>query len=93
VAFPLATTLLSVLAMAGMVGYADFEFDAAMLTVLPVALGLGPDYGLQIQTRYVEERRAGVAPTEAVPAATGTAGRAVAPALGSLLVAEMSPVG
>lgn len=99
VAIPLATTLLSVLAMTGMMGYVGFEFNAVMLTVLPVALGLGIDYGLQIQTRYVEERRAGVAPTEAATTATRTAGRAVALALGttlvglgSLFVAEVPPV-
>jgi hydrophobe/amphiphile efflux-3 (HAE3) family protein len=99
VVFPLVTTLLSVLAMAGMMGYVGFDFNAVMLTVLPVALGLGVDYGLQIQTRYVEERRAGVAPTEAAATATRTAGRAVTLALGttlvglgSLLVAEVPPV-
>ena len=99
VVFPLVTTLLSVLAMTGMMGYVGFDFNAVMLTVLPVALGLGIDYGLQIQTRYVEERRAGVAPTAAAVTATRTAGRAVALALGttlvglgSLLVAEVPPV-
>jgi len=86
VVFPLATTLVSVLAMVGMMGYVGFDFNAVMLTVLPVAMGLGIDYGLQIQTRYVEERRAGVPPTAAAATAARTAGRAVALALGTTLV-------
>jgi hydrophobe/amphiphile efflux-3 (HAE3) family protein len=86
VVFPLATTLVSVLAMTGMMGYVGFDFNAVMLTVLPVAMGLGIDYGLQIQTRYVEERRAGVPPTAAAATAARTAGRAVALALGTTLV-------
>lgn len=86
VVFPLATTLVSVLAMIGMMGYVGFDFNAVMLTVLPVAMGLGIDYGLQIQTRYVEERRAGAPPTEAAATSAGTAGRAVALALGTTLV-------
>jgi hypothetical protein len=99
VAFPLVTTLLSVLAMTGMMGYVGFDFNAVMLTVLPVALGLGIDYGLQIQTRYVEERRDGATSVTAAATAARTAGRAVALALGttlvglgSLLVAEVPPV-
>lgn len=86
VAFPLATTLVSVLAMTGMMGYVGFDFNAVMLTVLPVAMGLGIDYSLQLQTRYVEERRAGAAPVDAAATAAGTAGRAVTLALGTTLV-------
>jgi Predicted exporters of the RND superfamily len=86
VVFPLVTTLVSVLAMTGMMGYVGFDFNAVMLTVLPVAMGLGIDYGLQIQTRYVEERRAGAPPTEAAATTAATAGRAVALALGTTLV-------
>ncbi|MEZ3117995.1 RND family transporter [Halobaculum sp. MBLA0147] len=99
VVFPLVTTLVSVLAMTGMMGYVGFDFNAVMLTVLPVALGLGIDYGLQIQTRYIEERRAGQSPVKAAATATQTAGRAVALALGttlvglgSLFVAKVPPV-
>lgn len=99
VALPLATTLVALVAMLGMMGYVGFRFNAIMLGVMPVALGLGIDYGLQVQTRYVEEREAGRPPVAAAETAARTTGRALAIALGttvvglgSLLAAEVPPV-
>ncbi|MFO8114853.1 MAG: MMPL family transporter [Halorubrum sp.] len=99
VALPLATTLVALVAMLGMMGYVGFRFNAIMLGVMPVALGLGIDYGLQVQTRYVEEREAGRPPVDAAETAAKTTGHALAIALGttvvglgSLLAAEVPPV-
>ncbi|QZA88138.1 MMPL family transporter [Salinarchaeum sp. IM2453] len=99
VAIPLTTTLVALIAMLGMMGFVGFNFNAIMLGVMPVALGLGIDYGLQIQTRYVEERKAGRSPVEAAEIATQTTGYALtlalgttAVGLGSLLAAEVPPV-
>ena len=99
VALPLASTLVALIAMLGMMGFVGFSFNAIMLGVMPVALGLGIDYGLQIQTRYVEEREAGAPPTAAAATAAGTTGRALtlalgttAVGLGSLLAAPVPPV-
>ena len=99
VVLPLATTFVALIAMLGMMGFVGFSFNAIMLGVMPVALGLGIDYGLQIQTRYVEEREAGRPPTAAAATAAGTTGRALALALGttavglgSLLAAPVPPV-
>jgi len=99
IALPLSTALIALFAMLGMMGFVGFEFNAIMLGVMPVALGLGIDYGLQIQTRYVEERTAGRSPVESATIAARTTGRALALALGtttvglgSLLVAEVPPV-
>ncbi len=99
VAIPLATTMIALFAMIGMMGFVGFDFNAIMLGVMPVALGLGIDYGLQIQTRYVEERADGRAPVDAAGIAARTAGRSLALALGttlvglgSLLAAEVPPV-
>ncbi len=99
VVIPLATTLVALLAMVGMMGFVGFDFNAIMLGVLPVALGLGIDYGLQIQTRYVEERGNGRGTVDAAGIAARTAGRSLTLALGttlvglgSLLAASVPPV-
>lgn len=91
-----AAALVVMLAVMGLLGY---DFSAIMLSVLPVGLGLGVDYGLQVQTRYREEREAGRTPTEAAGVATRTTGRTLLLAagttvvgLGSLLAAPVPPV-
>ena len=99
VVIPLATTLVALLTMVGMMGVVGFDFNAIMLGVLPVALGLGIDYGLQIQTRYVEERENGRGTVDSAGVAARTAGRSLTLALGttlvglgSLLAASVPPV-
>ena len=99
VSIPLTTTMVALFVMVGMMGFVGFDFNAIMLGVMPVALGLGIDYGLQIQTRYVEERENGRVPVDAAGIAARTAGRSLTLALGttlvglgSLLAAEVPPV-
>ena len=99
VALPLGVALLSLVYMAGAMGVLGYSFNAIMLGVMPVALGLGIDYGLQIQTRYVEAREAGESPLDAAGLASRTTGRALLVAmgttvvgLGSLLVSPVPPV-
>lgn len=99
VALPLATALTVVLVMIGMMGFVGFEFNAIMLGVMPIALGLAIDYGLQIQTRYVEERDRGRSPIDAAEIASRKTGHALAivlgttaVGLGSLLIADVPPV-
>ena len=99
VALPLVTSLSVVLLMLGMMGFVGFDFNAIMLGVMPIALGLAIDYSLQIQTRYVEEREHGRQPIDAAEVAARTTGRSLAivlgttaVGLGSLLIADVPPV-
>ncbi len=99
VAMPLSVAMLSLLYMAGAMGVLGYSFNAIMLGVMPVALGLGMDYGLQIQTRYAEAREDGQSPVDAAGTASRTTGRALLIAmgttvvgLGSLLVSPVPPV-
>jgi hypothetical protein len=99
VALPLAVALISLVYMAGAMGVLGYSFNAIMLGVMPVALGLGIDYGLQIQTRYAEARETGESPLDAAGLASRTTGRALLVAmgttvvgLGSLLVSPVPPV-
>lgn len=84
--FALAVALASVVIMLGAMGILGYNFNAIMLTVLPVGLGLSVDYALQIQTRYAAERDAGNPPTDAAGVAARTTGRALALAMGTTLV-------
>ena len=96
---PLGTAMTALIYMMGAMGVLGYNFNAIMLGVMPIALGLGIDYGLQIQTRYLEERANGHSPVEAAGMATRTTGRALLIAmgttvvgLGSLLVSAVPPV-
>jgi len=99
VLLPLGTAMTALVYMMGAMGVLGYNFNAIMLGVMPIALGLGIDYGLQIQTRYLDERASGRAPVEAAGLATRTTGRALLIAmgttvvgLGSLLVSAVPPV-
>ncbi|AZH25729.1 efflux RND transporter permease subunit [Haloplanus aerogenes] len=96
---PLGTAMTALVYMMGAMGVLGYNFNAIMLGVMPIALGLGIDYGLQIQTRYLEERESGRSPVDAAGLATRTTGRALLIAmgttvvgLGSLLVSAVPPV-
>jgi hydrophobe/amphiphile efflux-3 (HAE3) family protein len=99
VMMPLGTAMVALIVMMGVMGVLDYDFNAIMLGVMPIALGLGIDYGLQVQTRYLEERRAGASPADAAGITSRTTGKAVllamgttAIGLGSLFVSEVPPV-
>lgn len=96
---PLGTAITALLYMMGAMGVLGYDFNAIMLGVMPIALGLGIDYTLQIHSRYIEERQAGHDPVDAAGVATRTTGRALLIAmgttvvgLGSLLVSAVPPV-
>ena len=95
---PVGTALVALVYMLGMMGLVGFNFNAIMLGVLPIALGLGIDFSLQLQTRYIEEREAGHQPVEAAAAAARVTGNTLLLAmattsigLGALLVSAVPP--
>ena len=99
VLMPLGTAMVALVAMMGVMGVLNYNFNAIMLGVMPIALGLGIDYGLQVQTRYLEERRDGESTVDAAGITSRTTGKAIllamgttAIGLGSLFVSEVPPV-
>ena len=99
IALPFITTAITLLAMTGFMGFLGYDFNAIMLGVLPVALGLGIDYGLQVQSRFLEEREYGENLVDSATAATASTGKALLFAmattligLGALLISEVPPV-
>lgn len=99
VLIPLGVAMTSLLYMIGVMGALGYNFNAIMLGVMPIALGLGIDYSLQIHTRYAEARRDGLSPEEAAGVSTRTTGRALLIAMGttvvglsSLLISQVPPV-
>ncbi len=98
IALPLATSLTAVTIMIGLMGFLGFNFNAIMLGVLPIALGLSIDYSLQIHSRYLEERQKNVSKIEAAQKSTKHVGRALliamtttAIGLGALLISSVPP--
>ncbi len=95
---PVGTALVALVYMLGMMGVIGFNFNAIMLGVLPIALGLGIDFSLQLHTRYIEEREKGRDPVDAAGAAARTTGNTLLLAmattsigLGALLVSAVPP--
>jgi len=70
IALPLGTSLAAVTIMIGLMGFLGFNFNAIMLGVLPIALGLSIDYSLQIHSRYLEERQKNASKIEAAQKST-----------------------
>jgi len=98
VALPLSAAMIALVYMLGMMGIVGFQFNAIMLGVLPIALGLGIDFNLQLHTRYIEERENGREPVDAAGAAARTTGNTLLLAmattsigLGALLVSAVPP--
>ncbi|OYR98686.1 hypothetical protein DJ71_00315, partial [Halorubrum sp. E3] len=95
---PVGTALIALVYMLGMMGVVGFNFNAIMLGVLPIALGLGIDFSLQLHTRYIEEREKGREPVDAAASAARTTGNTLLLAmattsigLGALLVSAVPP--
>lgn len=94
----IVSTFAAMVIMNGAMGLFKYQFNSVMLAILPISLGLGVDYGLQIMTRFVEERDRGLSIVDAAGKATATTGHTLLLAmlttsigLGSLLVSSVPP--
>lgn len=92
ISFPLITVLAAVFIMLGLMGLFGFNFNAIMLGVMPVALGLGIDYALQIQSRYLSERNKGKNILEAAKISARNDGYALLIAFTTTIVGLLSLV-
>ena len=98
IALPMISSLSAVFLMVGGMGFLGFNFNAIMLGVLPVALGLSIDYSLQVHSRYLEEVQNGADSIEAIKESTKHVGNALliamtttAIGLGALLISSVPP--
>lgn len=99
ITLPIITSLIAVIIMVGMMGFLNYNFNAIMLGVLPIALGLSIDYSLQIHSRFLEEKDNGLNNIRAAGQSTRHVGRALliamtttAIGLGALLISQVPPV-
>ncbi len=67
----LAALVLTFIWTFGFMGYARVPFSESMVTVFPLLLAVGIDFGIHIINRYREERAAGAAINEAMGITTG----------------------
>lgn len=71
---PLAVVAVGTAAALGAAGYAGIGLSLVTISGLPIFIGLGVDFAIQVQNRYVEQRAAGDAPAEAATIAVSRMG-------------------
>ncbi len=80
---------------AGLMGFLGMPFTGLNLTIIPIILGVGIDYGIQMVSEYLDHKAQGASDTEAFRAAGGLAGMAMLVAtvttVGGLLLMLLSP--
>lgn len=62
---------------AGLMGWLGIPFSALNLTLIPIILGVGIDYGTQMVSEYLDHKEQGLTDTEAFRLAGGLAGMAM----------------
>lgn len=80
---------------AGLMGWLGIPFTGLNLTIIPIILGVGIDYGIQMVSEYLDHKAQGRTDTEAFQRAGGLAGMAMFVAtittVGGLLLMILSP--
>ncbi|MEK6975720.1 MAG: MMPL family transporter [Candidatus Thermoplasmatota archaeon] len=80
---------------AGLMGWLGIPFTGLNLTIIPIILGVGIDYGIQMVSEYLDHKAQGMTDTEAFRRAGGLAGMAMFVAtittVGGLLLMLLSP--
>ena len=62
---------------AGLMGWLGIPFSALNLTIIPLILGVGIDYGIQMVSEYLDHKEQGLSDTEAFRQAGGLGGMAL----------------
>ncbi|MHB1262101.1 MAG: efflux RND transporter permease subunit [Thermoplasmatota archaeon] len=62
---------------AGLMGWLGIPFSALNLTIIPLILGVGIDYGIQMVSEYLDHKEQGMTDTEAFRQAGGLGGMAM----------------
>jgi predicted RND superfamily exporter protein len=62
---------------AGLMGWLGIPFSALNLTIIPLILGVGIDYGIQMVSEYLDHKEQGLTDTEAFRQAGGLGGMAM----------------
>lgn len=62
---------------AGLMGYLGIPFSALNLTLIPIILGVGIDYGIQMVSEYLDHKEQGLSDAEAFGAAGSLSGMAL----------------
>ncbi|HJQ92859.1 MAG TPA: MMPL family transporter, partial [Candidatus Thermoplasmatota archaeon] len=62
---------------AGLMGWLGIPFSALNLTIIPLILGVGIDYGIQMVSEYLDHKEQGLSDTEAFREAGGLVGMAL----------------
>jgi predicted RND superfamily exporter protein len=80
---------------AGLMGWLDIPFSALNLTIIPIILGVGIDYGIQMVSEYLDHKEQGASDEEAFGKAGSLSGMAMFLAtlttVGGLLLMLLSP--
>lgn len=80
---------------AGIMGFLGIPFTGLNLTIIPIILGVGIDYGIQMVSEYLDQKAQGKTDTEALGEAGGLAGMAMLVAtvttVAGLLIMVFSP--
>ena len=80
---------------AGLMGWLGIPFTGLNLTIIPIILGVGIDYGIQMVSEYLDHKAQGLTDTESFRRAGGLAGMAMFVAtittIGGLLLMLLSP--
>ncbi|HUR25616.1 MAG TPA: MMPL family transporter [Candidatus Thermoplasmatota archaeon] len=80
---------------AGLMGWLGIPFSALNLTLIPLILGVGIDYGIQMVSEHLDHKEQGLTDTEAFRAAGGLGGMAMLLAtvttVGGLALMVLSP--
>ncbi len=93
---PLAVVAIGTAAALGAAGYMGVPLSLVTISGLPIFIGLGVDFAIQVHNRYVEQRAAGDSPAEAANVAVARMGRPLLVAMTAgavgFLALRLSPV-